>query len=485
MKKDVRIKDVKNLQTDIVIIGMGGTGLAAAVAALEKGAKVLVLEKAASPGGSSAMAVGFFAAESPVQKRWRVDAPRDILFKMAMDFAHWTINPRIIRAFIDKSGDTVRWLEEKGLEIEFLNPFYPNQIIVTEHDAKKGGSDVVRILLKTLDDLGGRVLTDTSAKKIVMSTRGEVQGVLAVKEGKDIKITARSVIIATGGYAANTELVKKFSPWYTEEIPYRGLPHMGEGLLMALEVGAATDGLGQLRMLGPMYQGARRYVGIIYEQPNTIWVNRKGERFADETIIFNHFESVNAIVRQPGKVSYTLFDEQIKRDIIEKGPVKVRQRGFFGRPEKSLTDLSESLRKEAEEGKIKVAASWDEIARWIGADPEVLKATVDEYNSSCERGHDHIFAKDRRYLIPLRTPPYYAMMGRAGLTTTQGGIKINHHMEVLNAQDDPIPGLYAGGDATGGWEPQTYNAHLSGSGLGFALNSGRIAGENAANYVQA
>src|SRR4030042_528227 len=110
--------NIENIQTDVECIGAGGAGLAAAVAAAEKGVKVVILEKANAPGGNSARAVGFFAAESPVQKRMRVDAPRDVLFKIAMDHAHWKINARIIRAFVDKSGDTVRWLEEKGLEIE-------------------------------------------------------------------------------------------------------------------------------------------------------------------------------------------------------------------------------------------------------------------------------------------------------------------------------------------------------------------------------
>lgn len=183
---------------------------------------------------------------------------------------------------------------------------------------------------------------------------------------------------------------------------------MGDGLLMAIEISAATEGLGQLRMLGPMYRGSRRHVGIVYEQPNTIWVNKKGERFVDETMIFNHFESVNPVLRQPVKLSYTLFDEQIMRDIIEKGPIMVRQRGFHGRQGLDLPNLAKELQPEADEGAIKISDSWDEIAKWIGADPKVLKSTIDEYNSCSDHGHDDIFAKDRRYLVSLRTPPYYA-----------------------------------------------------------------------------
>ena len=119
-KKDTGIK------ADIVIIGGGGAGLPAALTGHEKGIVAVILEKRGVVGGNALMAEGFFAAESPAQKRMRIDAPRDVLFKIAMEHSHWTINPMIIRAFIDKSGDTVRWLEEKGLEIDRIPTFYPN-----------------------------------------------------------------------------------------------------------------------------------------------------------------------------------------------------------------------------------------------------------------------------------------------------------------------------------------------------------------------
>ena len=145
--------DVEEYQTDIAIIGAGGAGLAAAVAATERGAKTVLLEKLNAPGGNSKRAESFFAAESRAQQRVLVDAPKDVLFRMAMDYAHWKINPRIVRAFVDKSGDTVRWLEEKGLVIDWISPYYPNQVIRTEHQAKKGGTDVVKVLLKACKEL--------------------------------------------------------------------------------------------------------------------------------------------------------------------------------------------------------------------------------------------------------------------------------------------------------------------------------------------
>ena len=476
--------DAESIRADIAIIGAGGAGLAAAVAATEKGASVVLLEKREAPGGNTALAQAFFAAESPAQERVGIDAPKDVLFKMAMDYAHWEINPRIVRAFINKSGDTVRWLEEKGLEIEQIPVYPPNIVIRTFHWPKGQGAKIVELLLKNCEELGVRLYRQTSAKKILMNAAGEVMGVLALTKEKELKVIARSVILATGGYGGNKELLRTYCSSYTEDIRSMGLPHTGDGFLMATAIGAATEGLGVIQMEGPIFQGSRNGRSICQE-PTTIWVNNNGERFADETTAFNHFESVNALLQQPGKVSYTLFDEQIKQQIIEKIKRGVlRFRGLRNRVNITQPlDLEMELQLEAEKGAVKITDSWDEIARWIGADSKVLKSTIDEYNASCEHGYDDLFLKDRRYLVPIRIPPYYAMRCYPVFLTTIGGIKINHHMEVLNHRDDPIPGLYAAGNDTGGWEPNTYNAVLSGSTLGFALNSGRIAGENAASYV--
>ena len=123
----VKTSNAEALQTGIVIIGGGGGGLTAAVAAAEKGAKVIVLEKRDTAGGNVMLANGIFAAESPVQKRKRIDASVNELFKTAMGYSHWKINPRIVRAFMDKSGDTIQWLENKGLKFEDIGHLYFNQ----------------------------------------------------------------------------------------------------------------------------------------------------------------------------------------------------------------------------------------------------------------------------------------------------------------------------------------------------------------------
>jgi fumarate reductase flavoprotein subunit len=474
-----KIPEGASLQSDVIVIG-GGGGLAAAVAAAEKGAKVLVLEKRKTLGGNTAMARGLLAAESPVQKRLKIDARKEDLFKVAMSYSHWKINPRIIRALLDKSGDTVQWLEEMGVKFADVPHFITNQVPRIYHVVEGYGAQLVRILAKRCEQLGVEITYQTPATKILVDKKGRIAGVIASKKDKEMRINARSVIIATGGYSGNRDMLKKYFPAYVEDMHLYGVPNMGDGINMAMEIGAATEGLGVLLLVGPFFPGSLQ-VMVVGVESNTVWVNKRGERFADETSALPS-ETANALNRQPDKTSYTLFDETIKKSFMEEGLIKGVHRLYPSGTK--MVDLDKYLRKEVEDGLVKISPSLNEIAQWIGADVRVLKETIDEYNSFCDRGRDDRFYKDRRALQPLRTPPYYALKCGQAFHGTIGGIKINHHMEVLNQQDSPIPGLYATGNDTGGWESDTYCYVLSGTALSFAINSGRIAGENAAKYIR-
>jgi fumarate reductase flavoprotein subunit len=471
----------ETIDTQIVIIGAGAAGLAAAAAAAENGADVILLEKRSSPGGNAARAEGLLAAESPVQKRLRIDAQRDEIFRIAMEHAHWKLNSRIVRTFVDRSADTIQWLEDKGIVFSRVPHYYPNQRIRTWHLLSKGGIELVEVLVKECQEKGVRLFRETGATKLLTGDRGNLTGVVAATKESEFTITAKSAIIATGGYAGNKELLRKYCPQYNENMFCGGLPHMGDGLLMAIAIGAATEGLGLIQFSGHAVPGAPVDLVAMADEPTTIWVNRKGERFTDESTSYHRFESINAVVRQPGSFCYTLFDERIKQNIVEKGIIKGV--GTVIPPRTKLTGLGKALELTADKGDARIADSWDGIAAWMGIEPAVLKATIDEYNAFCDDGHDELFAKDRRYLEAMRTPPYYALRCYPRFLSTIGGIKINHHMEVLDSEDNPIPGLYAAGVDTGGWEADTYNAILSGTTFAFAVNSGRIAAENAVKYM--
>jgi fumarate reductase flavoprotein subunit len=481
--------NTETLETQIVVVGGGGAGLAAAVTAAENGVtNIILLEKRGRTGGSSALAHELFGAESQLQKQAGIHVGRDEFFKIAMEVAHWTINPRIMRAFIDKTGDTIGWLQEKGVVFEpprggrkFLDQQFPYN---THHiKSKKGGVELIEALTKNSEDLGIKILYKTSAKELLTDKDGKVTGVLAKTGDKEIKIMASSVVIASGGYGGNKALLRKYCPRYKEGMQHVGAASCtGDGLLMALKIGAATEDLGQFLLEAACYTPNEpvEMDGTAME-PSAVWVNKRGERFIDESARgVGVFEAAMAMPRQPDGMCYTLFDEKVMRNLTEIGSSVGWNLQPRGVPQPELPEI---LRSAEKKGHARIANSWDEIAEWIGAKPEVLKATIDEYNSFCDEGHDKIFVKDIKYLLPLRTPPYYAVVFYPRFLCTIGGIKVNHHMEVVDKEDNPIPGVYAAGNDVGGWEPEVYNQILTGTAFSFAVNSGRIAGEHAAKYI--
>jgi len=472
--------DLKNLGSQIIIIGGGGAGLSAALEATEKGGRVVVLEKRRVLGGNTSMAHVLFGAETPYQKRMNINISKDWAFKTAMSYSHWKIDPRIVRTFINKTGDTVRWLEEMGLVLKDIPNYFPGQNPRVFHFMEGGGAALTKLLAKKCKDLGVQFLYQTTVKKVLTNRKKEVTGVLAVKKDEEIKISGKSVIIATGGYGGSHELLKKYCPDYSEDMVQFGMPiNLGDGLRMATGAGAASEGLGLIQLIGPRFAGSP-YIAAIVVEPNTLWVNKRGERFADESLSFEWPEAGNALARQPDKISYTLFDENIKRSFTSEG----LSRGYMAYPTGTkMTELDKKFRSRANRRELKISDSWEEIAAWMGVAPDILMTTIDEYNELCDGGYDAMFLKDQKFLVPLKNPPFYALKCHQGFHGTVGGIKINHRMEVLNKSDLPIPGLYAAGADTGGWEWDTYNLKLSGSAFAFAISSGRIAGENALNYA--
>jgi succinate dehydrogenase/fumarate reductase flavoprotein subunit len=503
-------KKNEGLQAEIVVVGGGGAGLAAALTAAEKGCRrIVVLEKAGAPAGSTSMAHDIFGAESPVQKRAGVDARKDDLFKIGMEWTHWNkVNPRLVRAFIDKSGDTIGWLEEKGLEFAIAQ-FFPGQVPWVRHYIVNGqGAMLMKVMRKNCADLGITIHTNACGKKIVRDADGRITGVTASTKTGELTVEAGAVIVTTGGYGNNKKMLKAHCQYYRDTMTYDGVPsNTGDGVEMAVEIGAATSGLGTLILHGPFlnrtevkavkldakdHDGKNIQVRLqeLAWEPYTIWMNKHGRRFMDEAHSLAFFASGNAVAQQPDGMAYSLFDSNTVRMMEKEGLVRS---GIFGiaahtlhgfvPPAVPLPGLQRELHKRSDPNFMMISDSWKEIAEWMGAKPEVLKNSIDEYNSACDKSHDNLFVKDAKYLRPIRTAPYCAIKGHASICDAIGGIKINENMEVLDTKDSPIPGLYAAGSTTGCWESESYCYRLTGHLLGFALNSGRIAGENAVAYL--
>jgi fumarate reductase flavoprotein subunit len=250
---------------------------------------------------------------------------------------------------------------------------------------------------------------------------------------------------------------------------------------MAEEIGAAHTHISTL-WIGPHGHNTDESTGTLARRPNLIKVNRLGYRFVDEAIaVTRDFPWMNclALDRQPDKVCYVLIDEATLREFQRTKTVYANFEAMGG--PNWLEKLDEAFVSEEKEGRARIADTWDDIARYIGCDPEVLKDTVSQYNTYCENRYDAEFLKDPDYLLPLTTPPYYAIQGYSGIDTCIGGLRTNHDLEVVDKKDAPIKGLYAAGVVVGNWLGIGYG--FFGSEFSFTSYSGYAAGKNAAKYI--
>jgi fumarate reductase flavoprotein subunit len=496
----------RQLKADLVVIGGGGAGLIAAVSAAERGVEnIIVLEAREVAGGNSVFAVSMFNFGSPNQNKEIIQEQGDQLFKKVMDFTHWNTSGRVTRVLINKSTDTIQWMEKQG--VKFDPPSYArtgqeSPFFLTPPGADRIGAYIARTMVKRCSELSIEILYQTRAKKLITNNAGRITGVVAEKDGLEIRITSKCVIISTGGIIGNKRLMKKYLPTYqpTDDIYIGGLNHKGEGMQMATAVGAATES----RVSVETSVNRAPWSAVLFlfvKHPKTLWLNKKGERYCDESAR----ESFNGQFRQVGKTAYILMDEKIKQsiyaeeltsidrfvlasdmtlDVIDKNIQEaIRKKDLFAGGKNWVDVAEKDLPWQAKNGKAKISNSLTDIAKWMGADPQELQATIDEYNDGCDKGYDEVFAKDKKFLLPVRTPPYYAVRCYINALVTHGGIKVSHKMQVLDKEDNSITGLYAAGVEAASADYDTYGP-VPAHGYGFAVNSGRIAGESAADFLK-
>jgi fumarate reductase flavoprotein subunit len=477
----------ESIKADVVIMGSGATGLSAAVSAAQAGAKVVCFEKRNVIGGSGNFFQGTFAVRSHFQREIFETYSTDQAFKYIMEYSHWLANPRLVRNIIEESASTIDWLEDLG--VEFLGarinlPESPR----TYHVAKGLGAGIMKTLFKKAEELGVIFYRETPVIEIFKED-GKITGVLAEHDGENIKVTAPAVIIASGGYLNNAEWVKKYTGLTIGEdlLVVGNVGKMGDGIRLAWELGAAEEGTGVVEMfsVGPHNPKTTdlNEVEAISMQPD-LWVDKFGRRFCDEAVTFYDTTVGNVSAKCPGGYSWRVFDtsilERIKTSGIDKNLGQDKQPGT------PIPYIEDNLRDSLENNPSEVveADTIEQLAVKMGVSPEVFKDTVDEYNKFCAQGHDEIFAKDREWLRPIIGPKYYALKGHTTALGTKGGIKINENMEVVDTEHIAIPGLYSGGFDAGGLYGDSYTiAGSSGLSSGYALNSGKIAGRNAAAYT--
>jgi fumarate reductase flavoprotein subunit len=494
---------MNQVETDIAIVGSGTAGLASAIAAAEKGAKVIIFEKASTTGGTGNMGMGPLAVESRLQRQKNILLTREEAFKIFMDFTHWRVDARLVSNYLNKSASTIEWLEEMGVEFADVISYFRGSC-TTHHLVKPPGgvpgpmatAAMMKCMTDRANELGVKIYLQTPTKKI-LKEGGRIVGVIAEdRDGETIQANAKVVIIATGGFGDNPEMIKKYTPYeWGRDIFSMRIPGIaGEGIRMAWEVGAGEEGMnmeliyGLSGMMGgsmdPASMAAMMQlmgVNFAFSQPS-LMVNLLGERFMNEEIAGAWTFTANALARQKNGCGFSIFDEATKNLFVNVGLDFLMSTFPINKVENFDTLVKQQLDKGSDI--IFAADSLEELASKTGINADGLKKTVAEYNKACETGRDEIFHKNARYLRPVKQPPFYAGKLAPSAYGSLGGIKINHRTEVVTKDFEPIPGLYAAGTDACSIYADSYVFMLCGNTMGFALNSGRIAGENAAEYVK-
>jgi len=478
---------MKRFQADVAVIAAGPAGLAASIAAAENNAKVLVLEKSAATGGIGNMGMGPLGVETRMQRERLMDVTREKAFKIFMDYTHWRVDALLVKAYLDKSADTIEWLMDMGVEFtepaRFFHESLPTWHLVKPDSGRPGpqsASTMMRRMTERAKELGVQFLLETPATKI-RRDNGRITGVTAVdKTGEVIEVDAKAVVVATGGFAGNKQWVREYTGFEVgKDLFTHCNPDIaGDGLRMAWEVGAGkTEMTMELNYLIPDNMG---YFAIdaVMRQPN-LMVNLSGERFLNEEIMGNGTFTGNAIARQKGRCAFVIMDESIKRHYRRNGLDLVSFVHGADIIDRFDSEIELALQNGYEH--FFVADTIEELAQKTGIDSFGLKETIDRYNRDCKT-RDTLFYKNYRYMRPIEKPKFYAARFFPSAYGSLGGIKINHRTEVLTQDFEVIPGLYAAGTDACSIFGDSYVFMLPGNTMGFALNSGRIAGENAAAY---
>jgi fumarate reductase flavoprotein subunit len=481
---------MSKLEADVVVVAAGPAGLSAAISAAERGASVIVLEKAATTGGTGNMGMGPLGIESRHTRAKNFRPTKDEAFEIFMDYTHWRVDAKLVRAHLNKSADTIEWLEEMG--VEFVEPAsyfptaYPTWHLIKPETGRPGpmaSGTMMKIMTNRAKELGVKIILQSPVQKLIKK-EGRITGAVAEEQsGEAIEAHAKAVIIATGGFGNNPQMVKKHTGYelgkdmHSFRIP--GLE--GDGIRMAWEAGAArTEMTMEMIYMMPDNMSLPPQLHEACRQPHLL-INIQGERFLNEAIMPNATFAGNAIALQKNRCAFLIFDENIKTQM----EVDFDFRNFVF-PVTCFENADNAIKDVLETGyeHLFVADTLEELAEKTGIDSEGLQRTVDEYNQTCAKGYDDLFNKAHRYLRPINAPKFYAGRHFPSAYGTLGGIKINHKTEVLDKNWDVMPGFYAAGTDACTIYGDSYVFVLPGNTMAFALNSGRMAGENASKYIK-
>ena len=491
---------------DVVVIGAGGAGMTAAMTAADAGQKVVILESQAMVGGNSARATGGMnAAKTVYQDENEFDQAAGVEKTLATAAEKYADNetitalaktvseqwaayqanptgyfdsvelmeldtmvggkgindPELVKTLCEGTADAIDWLDENGITLHNVSSFGGASVkrihrpVNEEGKVVSVGAYMIPLLQENCEKRGIDIVLNTTVDTILTDANGAAVGVSGTdKDGNTVVVNAKSVILATGGFGANLDMVTQYKPELAGFMTTNAAGAQGQGIEMATAIGAGTVDMDQIQIHPTVEANTAAPITEGLRGDGAILVNANGERFIDEVGTRDVVSA--AEIAQPGSYSWLIVDQ-------------------------AMVDASSVIQGYIKKGYTKTGATYEELAKELDVDPATFANTMETWNSYVEAKNDPDFGRTS-FANPLNNGPYYAIKVTAGVHHTMGGVTINSATEVLKEDGTVIPGLFAAGEVTGG----VHGANrLGGTAVADFVVFGRIAGESAANYASA
>ena len=503
VEKDAVAED-STVEADVVVVGAGGAGMTAAITAAGEGKSVVVLESQSMVGGNSVRATGGmnaaktvyqdeneFGESAGVEKTLKTAAEKyadnetitALAKTVSEQWAAYQANPtgyfdsvelmeldtmiggkgindpELVETLCANSADAIDWLDEHGITLHNVSSFGGASVkrihrpVNAEGKTVSVGSYMIPLLQENCEKAGVKMMLDTTANEILTDANGAAVGVKATgASGETVTVNAKAVVLATGGFGANLDMVVKYKPELKGFMTTNAPGIQGQGIEMAQAIGAATVDMDQIQIHPTVEANTAALITEGLRGDGAILINEEGKRFIDEVGTRDVVSA--AEIAQTGSYSWLVVDQ-------------------------AMADASSVIQGYIKKGYTVTGATYEELGKAMGVDAAAFAETMEKWNGYVEAKNDPDFGRTS-FANPLNTAPYYAVKVTAGVHHTMGGLKINANTEVLNEKGEVIPGLFAAGEVTGG----VHGANrLGGNAVADFTVFGRIAGAAASDYA--
>ena len=492
------------VDADVVVVGAGGAGMTAAITAAAEGKSVVILESQSMVGGNSVRATGGmnagktvyqdeneFGESAGVEKTLKTAAEKyadnetitALAKTVSEQWAAYQANPtgyfdsvelmeldtmiggkgindpELVETLCENSADAIDWLDEHGITLHNVSSFGGASVkrihrpVNAEGKTVSVGSYMIPLLQENCEKAGVKMMLDTTATEILTDANGAAVGVKATgASGETVTVNAKAVVLASGGFGANLDMVVKYKPELKGFMTTNAPGIQGQGIEMAQAIGAATVDMDQIQIHPTVEANTAALITEGLRGDGAILINEEGQRFIDEVGTRDVVSA--AEIAQTGSYSWLVVDQ-------------------------AMVDASSVIQGYIKKGYTVTGATYEELGKAMGVDAAAFAETMEKWNGYVEAKNDPDFGRTS-FANPLNTAPYYAVKVTAGVHHTMGGLKINANTEVLNEKGEVIPGLFAAGEVTGG----VHGANrLGGNAVADFTVFGRIAGAAASDYA--